>query len=580
VPPSRVLVLGDDVRSFLAVVRSLGRRGIEVDACPFDYGSIALRSRYIRRSYRLPPYSVDSGRWLAAMKALLDTGHYDLVIPCDDRTIIPLMRYAADFPDTVFALPNPEAFDAFYDKHNTRELARSVDVPVAPGRLLEPDDTADRLIAEFGLPQAIKPRRSYALERPEIRQGVVICTTREALQERLSEIAHREEYFVEGFFDGVGVGVSVLASKGRVLQAFEHHRVQEPVTGGGSSYRISAEVDPRMRACVERASAASKLNGVAMFEFRYNAATDDFILLEVNARLWGSLPLPVAAGLDFPYLLYRLLADRVEEPPQSYRIGFYGRNVTADMYSTLQNFSHLRSREPKVAWRYLMRSLAQWLRVFTFNERHDCFAFDDMTPALLEYGQLIDAVGHALWKRVPFTGGLRRNAARKAVWRAVRGRRDITLLVICQGNICRSPMAEVVLRRELGGHNGIYVRSAGMLPLSGRPSPENAVKAAQELGLDLATHRSSFADDRMIREADLIVVFDEVNELAIRQRSLGSLAPVLRIGDLEPASQGDGQIFDPYGGDVAVFEKAYRRIEKSSRVLALMVREGMGREAA
>jgi protein-tyrosine-phosphatase len=143
-------------------------------------------------------------------------------------------------------------------------------------------------------------------------------------------------------------------------------------------------------------------------------------------------------------------------------------------------------------------------------------------------------------------------------------------------------MAAATLTRELRGHNGIYIRSAGMLPLAGRPSPDNAVEAAKNLGIDLTHHRSSYADDRMMREADLIVVFDEINEIAIRQRSLGALGPVVRLGDLSPVGNGngDGEIGDPYGGDLAVFEGAYRRIEDGVRVLALLMREAMGREAA
>ena len=64
-----------------------------------------------------------------------------------------------------------------------------------------------------------------------------------------------------------------------------------------------------------------------MFEFRVNTENDTWILLEVNARPWGSLPLPVGVGVDFPYRWYRLLVDSVETPPRRYRIGIYGRNL-------------------------------------------------------------------------------------------------------------------------------------------------------------------------------------------------------------------------------------------------------------
>ena len=68
---AKVLVIGDDTRSFLSTVRSLGRQGIEVHAAPFDFRSPALASRYIRATHFLP-YYLDGGlEWLDAMRRLL-----------------------------------------------------------------------------------------------------------------------------------------------------------------------------------------------------------------------------------------------------------------------------------------------------------------------------------------------------------------------------------------------------------------------------------------------------------------------------------------------------------------------------
>ncbi|MFN3233294.1 MAG: hypothetical protein ACE363_14215, partial [Alphaproteobacteria bacterium] len=88
-----VLVLGDDVRSFLSVVRSLAGQGLRVDVIAEDRSSPALRSRHIARQLALPPYGLDPESWVAAMQKIVQQGHYDLVIPCDDRTILPLMQH-------------------------------------------------------------------------------------------------------------------------------------------------------------------------------------------------------------------------------------------------------------------------------------------------------------------------------------------------------------------------------------------------------------------------------------------------------------------------------------------------------
>ena len=66
----------------------------------------------------------------------------------------------------------------------------------------------------------------------------------------------------------------------------------------------------------------------------------------------------------------------------------------------------------------------------------------------------------------------------------------MNLLLVCTGNTCRSPMAEVIARDLLKGEDGAVVRSAGVSAGPGAAATPQAVAAAGELGLDLSTHRS------------------------------------------------------------------------------------------
>jgi predicted ATP-grasp superfamily ATP-dependent carboligase len=85
---------------------------------------------------------------------------------------------------------------------------------------------------------------------------------------------------------------------------------------------------------VQAITVALEYTGLAMFEFKVNAS-GNWILLEVNARPWGSMPLPVALGVDFPYRWYRLLTAGEEEPAVAYRTGVYGRNLLPDLRNSL-----------------------------------------------------------------------------------------------------------------------------------------------------------------------------------------------------------------------------------------------------
>src|SRR5438445_13324012 len=90
---------------------------------------------------------------------------------------------------------------------------------------------------------------------------------------------------------------------------------------------------------------------------------------------------------------------------------------------------------------------------------------------------------------------------------ALRGRaRPSTLLVVCHGNICRSPMAAALLDRELRPL-GIDVQSAGFIGFN-RPAPAEAVDAAKRHAVNLSDHRSRPVTADVVRTADLIVVMD------------------------------------------------------------------------
>src|SRR5262245_48947004 len=129
--PGKVLVLGQEDRAFLAVVRSLGRRGLEVHVgwCPTD--AVALRSRYVTQSHAIPRYARDDGAWLAALTALCEREQFDLVIPTNDTTIMPLQAHRRELePHARLYLPSDEAYAICFDKGVTHDFAQAHDVPV------------------------------------------------------------------------------------------------------------------------------------------------------------------------------------------------------------------------------------------------------------------------------------------------------------------------------------------------------------------------------------------------------------------------------------------------------------------
>ena len=571
----KVLVLGNDTRSFLATVRSLGRAGLDVHAAPFGFRSPALRSRYISRVHWLPYYIAESAEWLESITALLASEGFDLVIPCDERTLIPLHLHAAQLaPLSPLAIPGEPALEIFFDKNLTRELARSLGIPVCSGRLIELNDTAASLIAEAGLPLAVKPAQSYVASLLYSRNQVVIASDPQMLEEALLAARHAK-YLFEALFDGRGVGVSVLASKGAILQAFEHWRVRE--LAGSSYYRVSAPASPALTDAVAKMVRAVHFTGIAMFEFRLNEANGTWVLLEVNARPWGSLPLPVALGVDFPYRWYQLLVDGTETPPVPYRLGVYGRNLLPDLRQVATRAKMLRGQPLRLA-ALLARAVAEYGRLFIGREANDVLVSDDPKPGLMEFGELFVEVSNSLRLAVPGAIERRKRRDRRRLHRRIRNRKrgGAIIAFVCQGNICRSPFAAALLRRHLlSESHRVRVHSAGMLPRMGVPSPQAALQAAKLVAVDMQSHRSQPLSREIVETATVFVVFDEINLMAIRDRFPFISAPIVMLGSFLKKDGFPWMIADPDGGDLTIFQNTYAQIGQAVQHLADDIRNAL-----
>ena len=134
------------------------------------------------------------------------------------------------------------------------------------------------------------------------------------------------------------------------------------------------------------------------------------------------------------------------------------------------------------------------------------------------------------------------------------------ILVVCTGNICRSPMAEILLQQQLrqAGRNA-EVRSAGVGALVHYPADAPAVDRMQARGLDLSEHRARQFTSELARWADLILVMD------VRHRDA--------VVDIDPAARGKTfllghwiggvEVPDPYKLSDDVYNQALDLIDQS-----------------
>lgn len=130
------------------------------------------------------------------------------------------------------------------------------------------------------------------------------------------------------------------------------------------------------------------------------------------------------------------------------------------------------------------------------------------------------------------------------------------ILVLCTGNICRSPIAEAYLQSKLPNTK---VRSAGIAALEGHPADEHSIAVSDALGLDLRNHKAQQLTPDLLAEYDLVFVMTASQKSKLEQKYPWSRGRVFRLGEWDRID-----IDDPVGMDRDTFEKAAQAIVKTS----------------
>jgi protein-tyrosine-phosphatase/predicted ATP-grasp superfamily ATP-dependent carboligase len=551
-----VLVLGQDNRSFLTVIRSLGRRGLEVHVAWAPRDDPALDSRYIARVHDLSPYAED-GKWKAELSRLMQQERFDLVIPTNDPSLLPLQLHRSHLePFGRIALLVDRAFSVALDKVASYELAQELGIPVPRQIPVHDSSDAEWLISALGSPVVLKPHSSFSVEnlvhRRSVRKAYDAAEIRAMLDSMLSEGA----VTAQQFFVGRGIGVGLLADRGQILFLYQYERIHEQVRGGDSSLRRSVPVDPALRDAASRLMHALDYTGVAMLEFRLNPATGAWIFVEINPRFWGSLPLAVAAGADFPWYLYQLLVEGNRDVPQGYATNHFGRNLVGDVLWTLDNLRADRT-DPTLATRPLLQVVKDFGSLVALREHSDTFVADDPLPALAE----VATMGNRIWRRasnrllpIVLSVPIVRTKFVRAARRSLQGAR--TILFVCKGNIYRSPFAHQLALTTLPPTR--TVMSAGILPPAHRPCPADAIAVAAEHGVCLCHHRSRLVTADLVCQADVIFAFDETTVRYLRVHYPEASRKLHRFGHL--ATTGRVDISDPFGGNIDRLRACYQSI--------------------
>lgn len=324
---SKVLVTDAQMRSSLAVIRSLGKKGVYVIAGDETRFTTGFFSKYCKERVVYPSPTKYPDRFVEYLIQLIKLEQFDVIFPVADACLKPIMDNWEEISKyTKIALPNREIFMKGYDKGLTLKIAIENGLP-CPKTFFISDirELNDNIKDNLEYPVVIKPRISSGS------RGVKICNSWEELDINFKKISSNygklliQEYIPYGGELGV---YTLFNHESEPKNVTVQKRIRSyPVSGGPSTLRKTIKNEISNQA-IETAFNLLKIMNwecVGMVEFRVDSRDNSLKLMEVNPRFWGSLQLSILAGVDFPYRLYKMITDGDIDENLNYKENTYCR---------------------------------------------------------------------------------------------------------------------------------------------------------------------------------------------------------------------------------------------------------------
>jgi len=399
-----ILVTDAGRGSAITIIRSLGRRGWRVIAADARPRSAGFRSRYAHDQLVYPPPESAPRQFVETLLDAVRRHGVDLIIPVTDAAILPIAEARAEFDALCrVAIPPDAALESVTNKAKTLDIAKRLGVPIPRTHTVTTVEQAIDHGSELGWPVVLKPQVSR-LHHPGLsieKLSVVYAENEIRLAEQMGQFASRCPVLLQEYCVGEGYGVELLMHEGRPLAAFAHRRLREmPLHGGPSALRESVALDPVLYQQSVALLREIGWEGLAMVEFKVGPR--GIWLMEINGRVWGSLPLAVHAGIDFPARLVELWllgANGVDsEPDSAYQLGVRSHNLELELkwiFTVLWG----KRRVPFLPMPQRQAGLVALAQLFHPAYKYDILAADDPIPGLADIARMIGREAARLVRR-------------------------------------------------------------------------------------------------------------------------------------------------------------------------------------
>jgi len=392
------LVIGADYRG-LAVVRSLGRRGIPVWVLRDGDDALAARSRFTTgRADLRGKRDVERVAFLLDLAAAHGLDGWTLFPTSNRSARVVAMHQAALSGSYTFTTPPWRTLRVAYDKRRMIAVVARLGI-----------DQPQTWVAETAADAAQMPDRYPVCVKPAISQVTSTKAWRADSPNELREqfayaatLIDPSELLIQELVPGGGemqFSYAALCDDGEPVAWVVARRTRQyPADFGRASTFVETVYEPDVRATAERVLRDLRFTGLVEVEFKRDPETCSLKLLDINPRVWGWHSLCQRAGVDFPYLA-RCLALGEPVPESHATIGVRWSRLTTDLPTSLKELAAGRL------------GVGEYLRAWRGPRESAVFVDDDPWPGVIEIPMLVGILGRRMARawRAPCDLGVTRD---------------------------------------------------------------------------------------------------------------------------------------------------------------------------
>ncbi len=320
--------MGNAEYGSLAAVRALRAAGYVPWVAADEPGIFAARSRASAGTVLIPDPRSNSEGFMREVTTAAAQLSVAAVLPSAEPYLLSLAGREADFAGVALGSPSLDRVERAIDKALLPELAASAGLQTPSTKVVCGDtDTVDT----FGFPAIMKPLRSTNRnwDGTVSNYGAVYCSSAEQAKEVLRALPGREG-LLQPYISGQLISIAGVSWEGELICALHQASTRIwPVPCGVSSYAETIPRNAELEQGVSRLLQAIDWSGLFQAQF-IRGLRDEHYLIDLNPRIYGSLALAVAAGLNLPAIWVDLLLGRRPEAG-GYRVGARFRHDQADM---------------------------------------------------------------------------------------------------------------------------------------------------------------------------------------------------------------------------------------------------------